>query len=197
MQVHNDQDCVLVIGDVRIKSGETKPVPESWAPRVQALVDIGALRGHGAAPKADDRPSRAMSPREIWMALSQADRDAVMAEQQNVMAMGRTVSVTSDATPADVAASVADALKAEYRKVADGIVTNDVVGSIDRVRQALKETGVPADFATCHHNTAKAWVGQCEDIDLLARLGNDENRTSVLKAIMDRIEVLTPDTKAN
>jgi hypothetical protein len=165
MHVHNDQDCTLVIGDVRIKSGETKPVPKSWAPRVQDLVDIGALRGHGAAPKADDRPSRAMSPREIWMALSQADRDAVMAEQQNVMAMA-------------AAPDASDVPPAEYYKAA--------------VAMADAPTGAPADFATCHVNKAKAWVNKCSDADLLTRLGNDENRETVLAAIIDRIAALKP-----
>jgi hypothetical protein len=186
MHVHNDQDCTLVIGDVRIKSGETKPVPKSWAPRVQDLVDIGALRGHGAAPKADDRPSRAMSPREIWLALSQADRDAVMAEQQNVMAMGRTVSVTSDVTPAEVASTVADALKTEYRKVAESIASEP------KPEGKSVPEGVPADFYTCHVNKALAFVRKCGDFDLLNLVGQNEDRESVLAAIIERTNALKP-----
>jgi hypothetical protein len=178
MQVHNDEDCTLVIGDVRIKSGETKPVPESWAPRVQALVDIGALRGHGAPSKADDRPSRAMSPREIWMALSQADRDAVMAEQ-NVMAMGRTVSVASDATPADVAASVA-----EYRKVAESIADEP----------KPDPNVVPRGFNKLALEDAKAWVGKCSDVAVLIALGNKEKREDVALAIIERAEFLSGKT---
>jgi hypothetical protein len=181
MQVHNDQDCVLVIGDVRIKSGETKPVPEGWAPRVQALVDIGALRGHGAAPKADDRPSRALSPREIWLALSQADRDAVMAEQ-NVMAMGRAVSVTSDVTPAEVAASVSDALKAEYAKAA-GMAEPKPDPNV-----------VPRGFNKLALEDAKAWVGKCSDVAVLIALGNKEKREDVALAIIERAEFLSGKT---
>jgi hypothetical protein len=122
------------------------------------------------------------------MALSQADRDAFMAEQQNVMAMTPKIAITGQymMTPGEVAADVADALKAEVRKAAESM-TNDVVGSADRVRQALAEpTGAPADFATCHVNKAKAWVNKCSDADLLTRLGNDENRETVLAAIIDR-----------
>jgi hypothetical protein len=188
MHVHNDQDCTLVIGDVRIKSGETKPVPESWAPRVQALVDIGALRGHGAAPKADDRPSRAMSPREIWLAMSEADRAAILAEQQNVMAMAPKITVTGQyitevsASEAPLPAEVADAavqtVKAEFKRVAESM--------------GAEPSGAPVDFATCHVNKAKAWVNKCSDADLLTRLGNDENRETVLAAIIDRIAALKP-----
>jgi hypothetical protein len=181
MQVHNDQDCVLVIGDVRIKGGESKTVTPDWEARVQQLADAKALRIHGGPmPDADDRPSRAMSPAELFAAMSPDDQRAAIERVGHAGTVATKAPVTS---PAEVSEDVAAALRSEYRKAAEGMT---------------EPTGAPADFATCHVNKAKAWVNKCSDADLLARLGNEENRVPVLETIMARIAVLRPDeTKAN
>lgn len=50
--------------------------------------------------------------------------------------------------------------------------------------------GAPDDFATWHWTRAKAWVGDCNDRDVLEALGNVESRNTVLQAIIDRIGTL-------
>jgi hypothetical protein len=172
MQVHNDQDCVLVIGDVRIKGGESKPIPVEWETRVQQLADAKALRIHGGLKvEHDDRPSRGMSPAELFAAMSEDDRKAAIAS-----VMGER----------DSAPAITEHLKSEYRKAADSMAE-----PTEPPAKPVPE-GAPADFATCHHNKALAFVRKCSDADLLTRLGNDENRESVLAAIIDRINTLKP-----
>lgn len=161
MRVHNEQPCTLVIGDVRIASGETKAISEDWEARVIQLVDAKALRADGGA-KSEDRPSRAMTPAEIFASMSPAEQRAAIAQVR-----ATEITVTGAASPAEVSEPANDKMPA----------------------------GAPADFATCHVNKALAFVRKCEDVDLLTALGNDETRTTVLQAIIDRCEVLEP--KAN
>lgn len=181
MQVHNDQDCTLVIGDVRIGAGETKSIPADWDARVQQLADIGALRSNASGRKPDDRPSRGMTPAELFAAMSPAEQRAAIAQ----------VRAGEQVKPEPELVRAVEHFAETFSPVVSGVTGP----TEDTQPDGKAPTGAPSDFATCHVNKALAFVRKCTDVAVLTSIGNDENRESVLNAIIERIQVLEP--KAN
>lgn len=165
MHVTNREPCTLIIGETKIGFGETKEVGPEWAARCEQLHALGALHGHGGLK--DDRPSRAMTPAELFAAMSPAEQRAAIAQVR-----------AATERPADAAAPAT--------------VTDPPTAPIE---VPAVPAGAPADFHTGHHNKALAFVRKCNDAALLTALGNEESRESVLAAIIDRVQALEP--KAN
>jgi hypothetical protein len=175
MHVTNREPCTLIIGDTQIAFGKTEPIDPAWEKRCEEMADRGALTLHRGG-KPDDRPSRGMTPAELFAAMSPAEQRAAIAQVR-----------AADVAPGEISEQVASALRSEYARVA--------ASTEDTQPDGKAPTAAPSDFATCHVNKALAFVRKCTDVAVLTSLGNDENRESVLNAIIERIQVLEP--KAN
>lgn len=180
MHVTNREPCTLIIGETQIPFGETRAVEPEWEPRCEQLATKGALFVHHGKP--DDRPARGMTPAELFAAMSPAEQRAAIAQVR----AAEMPSAANKPSPELVRELV------EFGETFDppGGRANE-----DTVPDGKVPAGAPADFATCHVNKALAFVRKCEDVGLLTALGNSEERTSVLEAIIARCEALKP--KAN
>jgi hypothetical protein len=181
MHVTNREPCTLIIGDTQIAFGKTEAIDPAWEKRCEEMADRGALTLYRGG-KPDDRPSRGMTPAELFAAMSPAEQRAVIAQ----------VRAAEQGSFGPTALTLADA----QRLAGTG---DAAVGKADATEDTQPDgkapTGAPSDFATCHVNKALAFVRKCTDVAVLTSLGNDENRESVLNAIIERIQVLEP--KAN
>jgi hypothetical protein len=174
MHVTNREPCTLIIGDTQIAFGKTEPIDPTWEKRCEEMADRGALTLHRGG-KPDDRPSRGMTPAELFAAMSPAEQRAAIAQ----------VRASEQGSFGPTALTLADAQRLSG--------TGEAGANEDTIPDG--KIGAPSDFATCHVNKALAFVRKCTDVAVLTSLGNDENRESVLNAIIERIQVLEP--KAN
>jgi hypothetical protein len=180
MHVTNREPCTLIIGDTQIAFGKTEPIDPAWEKRCEEMADRGALTLHRGG-KPDDRPSRGMTPAELFAAMSPAEQRAAIAQ----------VRAGEQVKPEPELVRAVEHFAETFSPVVSG-----VTGPTEDTQPDVKApTGAPSDFATCHVNKALAFVRKCTDVAVLTSLGNDENRESVLNAIIERIQVLEP--KAN